>query len=162
MTSTTADTVQALQSDIEQIVETIFETMLGWQVAPVAGLTTSCGADHLIALVQISGSWSGGVSIDLHPSVARLAAAAMLQTPPNSVTDADLRDVAAELANMIGGNLKSLLPAPSFLSLPSVVAGREFCLHIRHAAPQFDAWFEGEAGLLHVGIFERRDDEIAT
>ena len=39
------------------------------------------------------------------------------------VTEVDQQDVASELVNMIGGNLKSLLPGPSFLSLPTIVSG---------------------------------------
>ena len=46
------------------------------------------------------------------------------------VTVADQQDVASELVNMIGGNLKSLLPGPSFLSLPTIVSGREFGLQV--------------------------------
>jgi len=34
---------------------------------------------------------------------------------------ADMQDAIAELANMVGGNLKSILPGPSMLSLPEPV-----------------------------------------
>jgi chemotaxis protein CheX len=34
------------------------------------------------------------------------------------VTDADLLDAAGELVNVVGGNVKTLLPQPSLLSLP--------------------------------------------
>ena len=35
------------------------------------------------------------------------------------VTDPDIRDVVGEFANVIGGNVKSVMPGPSVLSLPS-------------------------------------------
>ncbi|TIC83622.1 chemotaxis protein CheX [Nocardioides sp. GY 10113] len=38
--------------------------------------------------------------------------------------DADLADAVGELVNMVGGSLKSILPGPSALSLPTVAAGR--------------------------------------
>jgi chemotaxis protein CheX len=41
---------------------------------------------------------------------------------PEEVND-DVRDTMGELANMLGGNLKSLLPRGVVLSMPSVVAG---------------------------------------
>lgn len=39
------------------------------------------------------------------------------------VTEEDLTDAFGEIANVVGGNLKSLLPAHADLSLPVVVAG---------------------------------------
>jgi chemotaxis protein CheX len=47
-------------------------------------------------------------------------AATMFDTQPEVVTDAEVVDALGELTNMIGGNIKSLLPAPSQLSLPMV------------------------------------------
>jgi len=38
--------------------------------------------------------------------------------------DEDVADAVGELVNMIGGNVKSLMPGPSVLSLPVVAAGR--------------------------------------
>ena len=44
----------------------------------------------------------------------------MFGSAPDVVTDAEVVDALGELTNMIGGNVKSLLPAPSQLSLPMV------------------------------------------
>src|SRR5664279_3671280 len=48
---------------------------------------------------------------------------------PEEVND-DVRDTMDELANMLGGNLKSLLPRGVVLSMPSVVAGGDYSLRI--------------------------------
>ena len=44
--------------------------------------------------------------------------------------DGDVRDVMGELANMVAGNLKSLLPRGVDLSMPSVIEGSDYSLHI--------------------------------
>jgi chemotaxis protein CheX len=38
--------------------------------------------------------------------------------------DEDVADAVGELANMIGGNIKGLMPGPSVLTLPVVASGR--------------------------------------
>ena len=47
--------------------------------------------------------------------------AAFLMMEPEEVSEADLADVLGELANIIGGNVKSMLPDGCFISLPHVV-----------------------------------------
>jgi chemotaxis protein CheX len=47
----------------------------------------------------------------------------MLETPEWSLSQADLKDALAELCNIVGGGVKSILPGPSSLSLPKVSAG---------------------------------------
>ena len=41
------------------------------------------------------------------------------------VSDEDMTDVMGELANIVGGNVKSMLPAATAVSLPHVVAGAD-------------------------------------
>jgi chemotaxis protein CheX len=137
---------------IEQIVQSVFSTMLNIDVArtyePASTLHESP-----IAAVQIAGEWMGSVVLGLSPDVARSAAAAMLQIPETDAGDDDRRDVAAELVNMIGGNLKSLLPAPSYLSLPTIVSGREFGVQVHDAELLDDVVFVSSCGPLRVRLF---------
>jgi len=60
-----------------------------------------------------------------------------------------IRDLAGELANMIGGNVKGLLPAPSTLSIPEVKVGT-----IREDAsgPSRTVSFACEVGCLSVTV----------
>ncbi len=78
----------------------------------------------LVAWVSISGAWSGDVTIRLSPALATRLAREILQIEPSSTDDVGVRDVAGEVANMIGGNLKALLPEPCRLSLPQVAPPR--------------------------------------
>ena len=54
---------------------------------------------------------------------ARKAAAAFLAMEPDEVSKEDISDVLGELANIVGGNVKAMLPAGCFLSLPHGGAG---------------------------------------
>ena len=73
------------------------------------------------ASVSITGSWHGHVVVACSAGAAKQAAAAFLMMEPEEVSEADLADVLGELANIIGGNVKSMLPDGCFISLPHVV-----------------------------------------
>lgn len=144
----------AIDGMISQIVQTIFATMLNMEMVE-AGDAAPSDNDSLLAAVQIAGEWTGSVILSLPPEVARAASAAMLQMPLDEVTDEDRRDIAAELANMVGGNLKSVLPGPSFLSLPTIVSGREVGMHVHDAQLLDDVVLTAEPGSIRVRIYER-------
>ena len=110
--------------EITQFTESIWSSMLGLMVQE--NLTggeamESCSSEtSYVATVGISGEWNGAISVECSRTLAARAAAAMFQITPAEVSDEDLADSLGEMANMIGGNLKALLPAPSDLSLPKV------------------------------------------
>jgi len=139
---------------IEEIVQSIFSTMLNIDVARVDEEFPPTH-DSLVTSIQITGEWVGGVMLGLSPAVARSAASAMFQVSSQDLTDADMQDVAAELVNMIGGNLKSLLPGPSSLSLPTVVSGNEFSMRMHHADLTDDVLLGSEVGWLRVRIYTK-------
>ncbi len=139
---------------VEQIVQSVFSTMLQIDLTPAAPLEQA-DADQLVTTIQITGEWAGGVVLGLSPQLARESAAAMLQVPANEVTEADQRDVAAELVNMIGGNLKSLLPGPSCLSLPTIVSGHDVGVQFHHTRQVDQVVLEAPVGALSVRVFQK-------
>jgi chemotaxis protein CheX len=70
-------------------------------------------------VVTVHEAWSGAVQLECSADFAAMAASRMFAAT-DGVTQVELDDALGELTNMIGGNIKSLLPAPSHLSLPSV------------------------------------------
>jgi chemotaxis protein CheX len=146
---------------IEQIVQSIFATMLNIDLARV---DEPAPPDHdpLVATVHIAGQWTGSVVLALSQPAALESAAAMLHIADTDVTAADLQDVASELVNMIGGNLKSLLPGPSFLSLPTVVSGREFGMQVHDAQLLDDVVLACNSGQLHLRLYSQLSDLTAT
>lgn len=142
---------------IAEIAQTVFSTMAGLEFVQVDA--ASC-ADHdsLLTSIHIAGDWTGSVVVSLSPGVAQQASAAMLGTSVSEVTESDQREVAAELTNMIGGNLKSLLPGPSYLSLPTTISGRDFEMHVRNAQQIDDVVMVCDAGLLRLRLYTRSGD----
>src|SRR5690242_20433534 len=59
------------------------------------------------ASVSLTGAWHGHVVVTCSTSAARQAAAAFLAMEVDEVSDADTADVMGELANIVGGNVKS-------------------------------------------------------
>jgi chemotaxis protein CheX len=139
---------------IQEIVQNIFATMLNIELVRDVTPPPS-DEEHLLAAVQITGEWVGSAILALSPELASTTASVMLGTPAGSAHEDDLRDVAAELVNMIGGNLKSLLPAPSYLSLPTVFTARDFDLQVRQALLIEDLSLVGESGSLRVRLYAK-------
>ena len=73
------------------------------------------------AWVSVTGAWDGQVSLEMTSETAYEAAARMLGEV--AVETEDVLDAVGELVNMVGGNVKSLMPTPSVLGLPVVVEG---------------------------------------
>lgn len=80
------------------------------------------GSDgEVSAAVSVTGAWRGHVVVACTSAASKHAAAALLGIGLDDVGGDDVADALGELANVIGGNVKSLLPEPSALSLPHVV-----------------------------------------
>jgi len=75
------------------------------------------------ASVSLTGGWHGHVVVSCSSGAARHAAAAFLAMEAGEDRDEDMTDVMGELANIVGGNVKSMLPAATLVSLPHVVNG---------------------------------------
>ena len=146
--------IETLDDVIEQIAQSVFATMLNIDVMRNPAPDESVD-EFLLAAIHISGAWTGSVVIGMSAEVADLSAAEMLRIPLTEVADVDRRETAAELVNMIGGNLKSLLPAPSFLSLPTIVCGSDFGVQIRDAELLDRVPLVCQAGPLNVRLYRQ-------
>jgi len=141
-------------SEIEQIVQSIFSTMLSIHVERAEGEFPP-GQDNLVTSIQITGEWVGSVVFAMSPTAARSVASAMLRMSSKDLTATDQQDVAAEIVNMIGGNLKSLLPGPSSLSLPTVVTGLDVNVRMHNAELTDDVLLGSDVGWFRVRIYTK-------
>jgi chemotaxis protein CheX len=107
--------------DLIEVTNTLCETLLG--VAPYARTTPLDGGARISAFVSITGAWEGDVEVRLSPALAARLVREVLELESVSTDDPFLRDIVGEVANIIGGNLKALLPEPCRLSLPTVREG---------------------------------------
>jgi chemotaxis protein CheX len=106
------------EDDVAELTRAIWETVLGLAVEG----PFERGGDQLdLSLsVDITGSWEGTVSLSMPKDLAVSAAAVMIGVPEEDVPPGELRDAVGELANMLGGNVKGILPGTNKLSLPRV------------------------------------------
>lgn len=129
MTVTDATASPTTPEDLASLVEEIWASLLGQAEpllpAPDPGRGTDRpGGATWSAQVEIDGDWHGTVRVDLEQALALALAEHMLgPAGTDPVDDADLADAIGELANVVGGNVKSLLPGDGHLSLPSVGRG---------------------------------------
>ncbi len=138
-------------ADVAQIVESVFETMLSLE-AVENGPAWFADESRVSASVHLSGDWNGAVLIECDRSQAcRFAGRFLSMEPPESLDD-DSRDVLGELANMIGGNLKSILTPGIRLSMPSVVDGSSFNLRVCGGELTLRLAFQCEEGTFWVSV----------
>jgi chemotaxis protein CheX len=114
---------------VAQIVESIFITMMDLEVSATETLCVPVG-NRLTSSVYLEGDWNGAVSIECNREQACRFAGRLLCMDPPATVDDDVRDALGELANMIGGNLKSSMAANTRLSMPSVIVGGDYELRI--------------------------------
>lgn len=121
--------VEAYQTEIAQIVSNVFLTMVAMEVeATDEQWTPKPGT--MTAAIFFAGSWKGAVLVECSEEQARRWTSQLMSIPePPSITD-DVRDALGEIVNMVGGNLKSVIPAGVGLSMPTVVQGRDYSMKI--------------------------------
>lgn len=131
-----------LRAAVLRTVPHVFETMLSFNVTPAPVATppepapaAPLSGERVSGTIGIAGETvSGAVYLHLSDTLAQRAAAALLGL--GSPADADTsaaNDVASELANMIGGALKSSLcdaGRPCAMSTPSIVRGQAFAIEL--------------------------------
>ena len=105
----TESSAEILPSELAQIVESVFATMLGLEVGE-CGTPWFPNGERLTAAVHMAGRF--------------------LSMDPSDTVDDVVRDVLGELVNMIGGNMKCVLTRGIRLSMPSVVDGSDYCLRV--------------------------------
>lgn len=116
---------------IRAATEEVFLTMLDASIE--CDETAKSDPDSgLMALVGLTGTWSGAGTVACSPTMGNRIASVMfmseLSTDPNAIND-EVLDAVAELTNMVVGNIKNILEhhiGPMAISIPSVIYGRNF------------------------------------
>ena len=120
---------------------------LGTGAPPLTGRTmTGC--------VHVTGEWRGSIFLECGAELARGAAEAMFGAEPGSLSHDEVSDALGELTNMVGGNIKSLLPAPSTLSVPSVAEGESYTVRVPGALRLEHVALLSPAGPLSVSVWK--------
>lgn len=126
------------------IVQTIWSSMLGFEAYLVKqsltsdqssssdqslssvtnnNLITAANKDFITASLNCYGDWEALLTLSVSKNLASKAASKMFSIEEGLISFEQSKDAVGELANMMAGNLKSIMPGQSKLSLPNVVEG---------------------------------------
>lgn len=147
--------IEILPSELVQIVESVFETMLRLEVHE-CGKAWFPNGDRLTSAVHLAGVWNGAVVLECDHGLARRLAGRFLSLDPPDTVDEVVRDVLGEIANMIAGNMKCLLPRGTHLSMPSVVDGGDYSMRVCGAEVRERLAFQCAEGVFWVTVLATR------
>ncbi len=150
------------ENDICSMVQAIWETVLDLPACPCPEAALPARCERTVAgCVQITGPWEGTVAIHCGADTARRAAGIMFGLSPEETGLSDVQDAMGELANMVGGNLKGLMPEGCQLSLPTVVEGSDFTLRVPGSRPVTRTAFSCDGRPMLVSLLERLEEPAA-
>ena len=152
---TAMETEQLVTPDqMTQITCDVWASFLSLELAPTSDEPAAeLAGDTMTGCVHISGDWQGSVIVEVSAAHAQRAAEAMFAADEGSLSPEEIGDALGELTNMVGGNLKGLLPAPSKLSLPSVASGQSYSVRVPGARLVDRVLLEGTAGPVRVSLW---------
>jgi chemotaxis protein CheX len=111
--------MQFFENEIKEYAEFAWST-LDFKITPSSGQLDDNTENLITANIQVNGDWQGVVALVMEHELALQLAIKTFSLEKEQVTDEDINDSASEMMNIIGGNLKSMLPQPNQLGLPIV------------------------------------------
>jgi chemotaxis protein CheX len=147
------------ENDLAEMLEQIWLSYLDPEgVHPLTPTGDAAQPSEVHSSVSITGSWTGHVVYASSTAAARKAAAAFLVMDADEVSQEDLSDVLGELANIVGGNVKAMLPAGAFLSLPQVVLAPESATKYPNAERVSGLYGRWEGEPVSISMWRSRND----
>ncbi len=138
---------------IAEFVSDIWRLVVGRPVQAMPAIPPAA-AGWSFACVQITGAWRGTVTVAADAGLVRALAAAVFAVPPERATEAERADALGELAGMVAGNLKAVLPPPCYVSKPAMAAGDGAELHAGARWRVLRGGFTDPAGVFVVTVAE--------
>lgn len=108
----------------------VFRTMMDTETWALAKPPSPLPDHPIVGAVYLAGGLGGAMLLETWAEQAFVWTQKLMSVPPPQSFDDDVRDCIGELASMIAGNLKSMFPAETELSMPSVVEGRQFTIRL--------------------------------
>lgn len=151
--------ISVSNAKLYEVAQTICATFLGLDIAECPGGIHAEDANCLTACVLISGAWNGALTVRVSEILARRVASEMFAMADEDLTGDEVQDALGEVANMLGGNVKALIPGRCALSLPTVAQGRCDRLTAPGAARirAVDCTFDDQP--IQVAILERTESD---
>jgi chemotaxis protein CheX len=147
--------------EILGITRDVWESFTGRRIELAGDQARPDGGDVTVGCVTVTGAWQGNVRLACPAQLAQMAASAMFDLPAAQLDDEQVADALGELTNMIGGNIKSLIPGPSRLSMPTVTVGASSTVPMPRAALLSTVSLACEGLPLTVSVWRMRADRPA-
>jgi chemotaxis protein CheX len=144
---------QTYEAETQQIVVDVFSSMLHMYVQHVDGAERT-QPPVITSAVHFVGSWKGALRIECTAEQTFEYTKRLLGVERPTEVNEDVCDAFGELANMIGGNLKAVLPPVVQLSMPSVIRGEHYAMSICKAVTACRLAFDSELGVFWVTLVE--------
>jgi chemotaxis protein CheX len=141
-------------ADLAEVTERIWSSILGLELelAPPNGNGDN---RYFTGCVQITGEWEGAITIACSEHLARRATSIMFETPADEASFEEVQDAVGELTNMLGGNLKVLLPQPSQMSLPAVIEGSDYKFMVPSTSVMNEVGFNSAGHSLRISVLQK-------
>ncbi|MFP5236754.1 MAG: chemotaxis protein CheX [Acidobacteriota bacterium] len=151
----TESSIEIQMGELAQVVGYVFQTMLGLDVSESDRPWIPAG-EQLTATIHLAGDWNGALALECGHKQACGFAGRFLSIDPPAAVDDVVRDVAGELCNMIGGNLKCVLAGGLKLSMPSVVDGADHRLRVCRAGNKERLVLDCAEGVFSVAVLREK------
>ena len=143
----------------ERIIESakeIFSSMLMMEITELAsdGREALSLVDSISGVIGLAGTHKGVLAIHLPQKVAIAVTSSFLGMDIEEM-NSDVEDAVGELANMLGGNVKSILSEKGRdinLSLPTTISGRQYDYQATKEADRYFIGFQCEPGKFSVDL----------
>jgi chemotaxis protein CheX len=152
-----------MQSDIEEVASMIWKTLFDLPLVAVTGQEHG-DSPTVTSFVHVDGAWQGVVMLQCPMALAVTLTSAMFDGGRPSggeaspeVHEAEVRDALGEIANIVAGNVKALLPEPCHISLPAVALGSDDAVSVPGTTPVTAVPFSCDGHRLVITLLERSD-----
>lgn len=137
---------------LDQTLEEVFSMMMGISCTPTE--EPASASNEVTAVVGLAGALSGAYVINVTDSAALRIAGALMGMPATEVDDM-VKDSIGEVCNMLAGGWKGRFPklaSECMLSVPTIVTGRDYRLHIQKPSVKIERTYKFESHLLSINI----------
>lgn len=125
----TVTSMETYRDQAAQLFQDVFRLMLKIDVELLPE-GSDAGNSQVTAAVYFAGAWQGATLLECSLPLALLFTRRLMPDCDPHFFDNDVQDAMGELANIVGGNLKPLLPDGVALSMPAVVQGSNYSMRL--------------------------------
>jgi len=138
-----------------EIVKSVWSTVVDLHVERVVAGEGRDDVENefLCAWMEMSGSWTGGLLLSCQESLCRLAASIMYEVDDSMLGEEAVHDTFGELANMIAGSAKVLLPEDVSLEQPHILEEADLPEDCWNSQPVIYLATHSDHQLLYVSLF---------